>query len=174
MRRYFMLVAVGTAAVLSVVGCGSDSDGGTANNGGGAGASSLTQCLGNNAEFTPDEFVAGTEDGKGCSDLTDMQTVCANDMPLIVGTCGKNCLNMADEAMCVAACVQQKVTHDSYGPLSNGCLTCYGEDVVCARDNCLVACGLNPTSAGCATCRLEKGCADAFYECSGLPRPTGS
>src|SRR6188768_3126855 len=117
MRRYFMLVAA-TTTVLSLVGCGDDSDGGSPNSGGSGGGSSVTQCLGNNAEFSQDEFIALTEDGKGCSELSDMQTVCGNDMPKVAGTCGKGCLNMGDEAKCVAECIQGEVTHGSYGPLS--------------------------------------------------------
>ncbi|HYQ45193.1 MAG TPA: hypothetical protein VER11_24570 [Polyangiaceae bacterium] len=167
MRRYFMLVVATTAAVLSAIGCGSDSDGG------GDGGNTLTQCLGNNAEFTPEEFLAQTADGKGCSSASDVNTVCSNDMPLVAGTCGKGCLGMSDEATCVAGCIQDAVTHGNSKPLSNSCLTCYGADVDCARTQCLVPCGLGPTSAECATCRVEKGCAAAFYDCSGLPQPTG-
>ena len=174
MRLYFMLVVATTTAILSTIGCGSDSDGGSSNTAGSGGGSSVTQCLGNNAEFTADEFMALTEDGKGCSSASDVNTVCSNDMPLVVGTCGKGCLGMSDEATCVGACIQDAVTHGSSQPLSNSCLTCYGADVECARTECLAPCGLGPTSEACATCRIEKGCAESFYSCSGLPEPTGT
>lgn len=170
MRRYFVLVAA-TAAAFSVIGCGDDSDGGSSNNGGGGGGSSVTQCVGNYDEFTATEFYAETTPDKGCSSQSDMASVCANNMPLIVGTCGKGCLNMGDEAQCVAECVQAELTDKKSAPLTEACLTCYGTDVACAKDNCLVACGLNPTSEACATCRAEKGCAEEFYACSGLPDP---
>ena len=171
MRRYFVLVAVATTAVLSVVGCGSDSDGGSSNTGGSGGGSSLEQCVGSYDEFTPTEFYAQTTPDKGCSSQSDMTSACANNMPLIVGTCGKGCLNMADEQQCIADCIQSALTDAHSAELSDACLTCYGADVACAKENCLAACGLNPTSQTCATCRAEKGCADAFYECSGLPDP---
>lgn len=167
MRRFFMLTIAATTAVLSAIGCGSDSDGGN-------GGNTATQCLGNNAEFTPAEFLALTEPGKGCSSESDVNTVCSNDMPLVAGTCGKGCLSMSDQATCVAGCIQDAVTHGNSQPLSAACLTCYGTDVDCARTNCLSQCGLGPTSEACANCRVEKGCAEAFYNCSGLPEPTGA
>ena len=164
MRRYFMLVAAAITAVLSVVGCGSDSDGGS-------GAPS--KCLGNNAEFTPAEFKALTTPGKGCSSDSDVNTVCLNDMPKVAGGCGLDCLNMDNQETCIAMCIQGEVTHGNAKALSEQCLTCYGADIACARDNCLLQCAV-PTSDSCATCRVEKGCADAFYGCSGLPEPTGT
>jgi len=162
MRRYFMLVAAGTAAVLSVVGCGSDSDGGTP---------TPTKCLGNNAEFTPAEFKAQTQPGMGCSSDSDVNTVCLNDMPKVAGACGLDCLSVDNQEECIATCIQGEVTHGNAKALSETCLTCYGEDIACARDNCLIACA-TPTSTNCATCRAEKGCAAAFYGCSGLPEPS--
>jgi hypothetical protein len=45
--------------------------------------------------------------------------------------------------------------------------------VACARHNCFLECGTMPTSAGCAQCRVDMGCAAPFYACSGLPVPTG-
>jgi len=168
MRRYFVLIAAMTAA-LSTVGCGSDSDSGSSDNGGGG---SLAQCAGNNSEFTPAEFYAQTAPGKSCSSTSDMASVCANDMPKIVGTCGKGCLNMSNQDQCVAECIQSTLADAKSAPLTDDCLACYGADVVCARDNCLAQCGLNPTGDSCATCRTEKGCAEAFYSCSGFPEPS--
>jgi len=175
MRRLFMLVVAVTVPALSLLGCGSDSDASSNNGGssGAAGGSSVTQCVGNNAEFTHAEFVAQTQDGKACSEASDVTTVCANNMPVVGGTCGKGCLGMDNEGTCVAECIQDALTMAHSEPLSVGCLTCYVEDVGCARDNCLAPCGLNPSSEACFTCRTDKGCVDAFYECSGLPEPGG-
>jgi len=171
-----MLVVAATTAALSSLGCSSDSDDGSANNGGSSGAAP-TQCVGNNAEFTHAEFLAQTEEGYGCSAESDSSTVCANDMPLIGGTCGKGCLGMgtdAEQADCVATCITDKLDSTNSGSLSSECMACYTADIECARKNCLTSCGLGPTSEACADCRIEKGCADAFYECSGLPQPGGA
>jgi len=165
MRHFLALVVSATTAVFSLVGCGSDSDGGPAN--------MSTQCVGNNAEFTKDELVALTESDKACSSMSDMSTVCANDMPKIGGQCGKSCLGMSDEATCVGGCIQSALAPNT-GPLSVACLTCYGQDIACAKMNCLATCGLGPTSQECLTCRTDNGCVAAFYECSGLPEPTGT
>lgn len=173
MRHFFALVvsaATAACSLLALVGCDSDSDGGGAN--GGSAGSSTSQCVANNAEFTPTEFLAQTEEGKACSDASDASSVCAHDMPLIGGNCGKGCLGMgtdAEQADCVAACIQDELKADS---LSDACLACYTADIECARKKCLVPCGLHPTGDDCAACRTENGCADAFYACSGLPEPS--
>ena len=173
MRRFFMLVLAASTAALSLVGCASDSDSGSENSGG-SGGSPLSQCVGNNADFTPAEFYAQTEEGYACSSQSDMSTVCATNMPLVGGTCGKACLNMgtdAEQADCVAECIQDALHDANSAALSDDCMACYTADIECARKNCLTTCGLGPTSEECATCRSEKGCAAAFYECSGLPEP---
>jgi hypothetical protein len=182
-----MLVFAAATAALSSLGCGSDSDGGSnngggsngggASNNGGSGGSAITQCVANNAEFTRAEFVAQTEQGYACSAESDASTVCASNMPLIGGTCGKGCLGMgtdAEQADCVAACINDALITAKSEPLSDECMACYTADVECARKNCLTQCGLAPTSETCATCRTEKGCAAAFYECSGFPEPAGA
>ena len=155
-------------AGLSLIGCGSDSDG-NPNTGGSGGA--VSQCVGNNAEFTSAEFAAQTTPDKACSSASDVSTVCANNMPVIGGQCGKGCLGMSDEAACVASCIQHGLSSKSE-PLSEDCLTCYLVDINCAKTNCLAQCGPNPTSDACRVCRSDSGCVDDFYACSGLPEPS--
>jgi hypothetical protein len=169
MRHFFTFVGSLTMAALALLGCGSDDDSGPSNNGG-SGGSGPTQCVGNNAEFTEAEFLAQTVPDKGCSN--DAATVCENDMPVIVGTCGKGCLTMSGEAQCVAGCIDDNLSPNS-DSLTVGCLACYGADIECAKANCLGTCGTMPASVACATCRKDNGCADAFYACSGLPEPSG-
>lgn len=203
MRRFFTLVVAATTAVLSLTSCGSDSDdsankggsGGSSNgvsgghsgghsgddsgsdSGGAAGDGSTSQCVANNAEFTLSEFLAQTQADKACSSESDATSVCQNDMPVIGGTCGKGCLGMGDDAEqaeCVAGCIQDALAKSQSEALSEDCLACYTADVECARKNCLTTCGLAPTSAACATCRVDNGCVAAFYACSGLPEPGGT
>ena len=170
MRYFLTLVGSTTMAALSLLGCGSDSDGGNPNSGGSSGGSSVAQCVGNNAEFNAAEFAAETTPDKACSSASDVSTVCANNMPVIGGQCGKGCLKMADEAECVAACIQDGLSSNSE-PLSDGCLTCYVADIDCAKTNCFSKCGLDPTGDACRVCRIDNGCVEEFYACSGLPEP---
>ena len=168
MRHFFTFVGSATMAALSLLGCSSDEDSSGSN--GGSGGSAPSHCVGNNAEFTSAEFLAQTVPDKACSSTSDVSTVCANNMPVIVGTCGASCLQMSDEAACVAGCVQDGLSPKSE-PLSEECLACYGADIQCAKSHCLGSCGPAPTSEDCAKCRRDSGCAAAFYDCSGLPEP---
>ncbi len=84
---------------------------------------------------------------------------------------------MGDEshpAECVAGCIQDALAESKSEALSEDCMACYTADVECARKKCLTPCGLGPTSAAFATCRVDHGCAAASYECSGLPEPGGT
>ena len=169
MRRIFTLVLAATTVALSVVACGSDSE---PSSSGGAGAPAAGECVGVYADYTTETFVTKHDATKGCSD-DDATVNCANDLVTITGTCGKGCLGMGDDAaqaVCVGKCINKKLP----SPLSDACTGCYEVDVECARKNCLFDCGLDPTSEKCAVCRAAKGCAKTFYECSGLPAPTGS
>lgn len=172
MRRFFMFAVAATCAALSSMGCDSDDDSGSHNNGGSGGAP-LAHCVGINAEFTPSEFEMKSQDDKAC--YGDVSTICANDLPKIGASCGAGCLGMGDDAQqaaCIATCVNSALTDAKAKPLSEDCMGCYINDIACARDKCLMPCALNPGGEECALCRIEKGCVAAFYECSGLPVPS--
>jgi len=179
MRRFFMLAVAATGAALSMLGCDSDDDSSSNTGGsggaGGAGGAPLAHCVGINAEFTPAEFYAQAQEDKGCSAASDLSTICANNLPVIGATCGGGCLGMgndAQQAECIATCINDALTHAKATPLSEECMTCYIGDIACARDKCLMPCALNPGGEDCATCRVEMGCVEGFYECSGLPVPS--
>jgi len=180
MRHLFTCVAAATTVALSLLGCGSDSDSGSSNHGGaggGAGASAIAQCVGNNEEFTPAEFLAQTAPGKACSGSSDVSSVCANNLPVIGGTCGKSCLSAGDDsqqALCVAGCIQAALDDSKSARLSDECVTCYVTDIGCAKSKCLGQCAVDPASPACFTCRTDAGCVAAFYDCSGLPEPGAS
>jgi hypothetical protein len=174
MRYLMTLVVSATTAALSLVGCGSDSDTGSANNAG-SGGSPISECVGAYADYTPADFLAQTEADKACSGSTDATSVCANNLPLIGGQCGKGCLGMgsdAEQAECVAECIQAELTKSHSPPLTEECMACYTTDIACARKNCVAQCGLDPKGEECFTCRLDNGCVEGFYTCSGLPEPT--
>ncbi|HET7545137.1 MAG TPA: hypothetical protein VFK05_34970 [Polyangiaceae bacterium] len=179
MRRFFMLAIAATGAALSMLGCNSDDDSSPSTGGkggsGGSGGAPLAHCVGINAEFTPAEFYAQAQPDKGCSASADLATVCANDLPVIGAMCGGGCLGMgndAQQAECIAVCINDALTHAKAQPLSEDCMNCYIADIACARDKCLTPCAVNPAGAECAACRVEKGCVEAFYDCSGLPVPS--
>jgi hypothetical protein len=169
MRRISMFLVSAIAGALAVAGCGADDDSGSPNTAGAAGTSA-TQCVGTYSDLTQIDFDRQTTSGKGCS--LDGAAVCSNDVTTLVGTCGKQCYfgsptDDASQAECVTPCIAQAVA------LSDSCVDCYVADVACARDLCFAECGLTPTSAACGQCRADKGCAAAFYGCSGLPLPAG-
>jgi hypothetical protein len=165
MQRLITLVWVVVAATSLVVGCGSNSDSGS------AGASSDPQCVGDYADLKVSTFSAGVATSGACVNAADLGSVCSNDVTGKAEGCGLDCLTMAaaDMDACVASCLNTQVKP----ALSSGCVTCYATDVGCARDNCKFMC-LSPTSAACTTCREQFGCIDAFYSCSGLPVPGSS
>jgi hypothetical protein len=178
MHRFITLACAVAAATVVVVGCGSsgdDSSPGGGGSGGSGGSASDAQCAGAYSDRKASAFVAATTADKGCT--ADAATACSNDMTTVTGTCGKTCLVMAasdddSQATCVAECINENLSTGST-PISDSCLACYTTDVACARHNCFAQCGIAPTSAGCAQCRVDMGCAAPFYACSGLPIPTG-
>lgn len=179
MRRSFMLAVVAAGAALSMLGCDSDDDSSSNNGGsggkGGSGGASLSHCVGINAEFTPTEFYTQAQDDKGCSAPSDLATICANDLPRIGAMCGGGCLGMgndAQQAECIATCINDALSHAHAAELSEECMNCYIGDIACAREKCLTPCAVNPGGVECAMCRVEQGCVEAFYECSGLPVPS--
>ncbi len=162
MRRFLMLLVAVAAATLSVGGCSSDSS----SSSGGSAGSANGQCKGDYAALTQSELDAKVATKGGC--IADVVAICGNDVTTTTEECGADCyMNMAaDDATqdkCVSSCVAGSI------PLSDSCLVCYVADVGCARDNCKLICGLQPTSASCLSCRVSNGCTAAFFSCSGLP-----
>jgi hypothetical protein len=174
MRRLITLVCAVTAATLLVVACSSSSDTtstSTGGSGGSGGGTSDVTCVGDYTDLTQSTFTAKVSSAGMCANASDETAVCTNDVTTIAEQCGGSCYQAggtdAVQDACTSTCLSSKVTP----ALSSDCQTCYVSDVACARKNCLVSCGLAPTSADCATCRQVNGCVDAFYGCSGVPVP---
>lgn len=180
MHRFITFACAVTAATLLVVGCGSDSDdsssggggsGGSGASAGSGGGSSSAQCVGVYADLTQTSFTSKlATDGK-CIAASDATAVCTKDVTKTTAQCGASCYATAEKTdaaqdACTSSCISGSIT------LSADCLGCYLTDVACSRKHCLLMCGTAPTSAACATCRQENGCADTFYSCSGLPLPS--
>jgi hypothetical protein len=180
MRRLITLVCAVTAATWLVVGCSSSSDtsstssGGSTSTGGSGGGASDVKCVGSYTDLTQSAFTAKVSSTGMCANSSDETAVCTNDVTTIAEQCGGSCFQAggtdAVQDGCTSTCLSSMVTP----ALSSACQTCYVSDVACARKNCLLSCGLAPTSAGCATCRQMNGCVDAFYSCSGVPVPGSS
>jgi hypothetical protein len=179
MHRFITFACAVTAATLLVVGCGSDSDdsssggGGSGGSGGSGGGSSNAQCVGVYADLTQAMFTSKLATAGKCIGDSDATAVCTKDVTKTTAQCGASCYATAEKTdaaqdACTSSCISDMIT------LTSDCLGCYLTDVACSRKHCLLMCGTAPTSAGCATCRQENGCADTFYSCSGLPLPSGS
>jgi hypothetical protein len=87
--------------------------------------------------------------------------------------CGTSCLSQSTDPATLPTCVTECLKKNTTPSLSDGCTGCYVADVGCSVANCLATCAAGSTP-DCAACRVEKGCAAAFYTCSGLPLPTAS
>lgn len=165
MRRFFTLLVAVAAATLSVGGC-SSSDSAGGGGGGGSAGSANGQCKGDYAALTQSELDAKTASKGKC--VADVPAICGNDVTTTAEDCGADCYkNKAPDDATQNACVSSCIT--GIVALSDGCVGCYITDVGCARDHCLLTCGLAPTGAACLSCRIANGCAPAFFSCSGLP-----
>ena len=178
MRGFFTLASAAIAVALWMVGCNSDNDSVATSRGGSAGSAgggSDAKCGGVYADLSLSVFESKLSSSGSCIGPSDAPTICAIDVTKIAEECGGSCFKTAasDSAAqdtCNTNCLNSMITPTPSGD----CLACYVADITCARTNCLLSCGLMPTSQACADCRDLHGCVSAFYNCSGLPLPTGS
>ncbi len=194
MHRFFSLACAVAAATSLVVACGSSDDSGPGSTAGsgnaagsgnsaGAGGSSAGGSTGSQtcaapayADVPASEFASKAVAGKACSSDSDLTDLCNEDLAGLGASCGKTCLlqggDDATQATCVAACIDQGLSAGATPP-SDACMSCYTADVQCARKECLAQCLASPTSDTCTQCRIDMGCLQVFYDCSGAPLPTG-
>lgn len=144
--------------------------GGGAGVGGVGGGSSDPACKYPYTDLTKSKLKAKTTSG-ACEADTD--ALCGANMVAVTGQCGVGCNAQSTDAATVAKCTKDCIQADEgvKPTLSDDCTNCYVADVGCSIQNCLTDCAAAPTGPACNACRLEKGCAAAFYECSGLPIP---
>jgi hypothetical protein len=173
MKRFIAALALVTAASVGIAGCGGDDDdepSGTAGKGSTGGEPGSNGGTPGNDGGTPAN-TGGTPSGNVSCDETQ-DGVCQNamDCPFVIdgtaritaGTCGKGCLASSDEN-CARDCLLEELA------MSSECAQCYVDTVACTVMNCLAECVNNPEADECKVCQVEKGCRDAFNECSGLP-----
>ncbi|HEX2876193.1 MAG TPA: hypothetical protein VHP33_33305 [Polyangiaceae bacterium] len=180
MKRFISALALVSAAALGVAGCGGDDDDDTngaagkgntggepGSNGGEPGSDGGTPASTGGA---PANTGGAPTDNVSCDETQD--GVCQNpmDCPFVVdgtaritaGTCGKGCLASSDEN-CAVDCILEELA------MSSECAKCYADTVACTVMKCLAECVSDPEAEACKLCQVEKGCRDAFNECSGLP-----
>ncbi len=72
-------------------------------------------------------------------------------------------------AGCVEICLEVTVGSITDGDeLSEECVTCYGDSVVCSAANCTAECAADPAADQCVQCRADNNCTGGFNVCSGL------
>ncbi|HEY8943182.1 MAG TPA: hypothetical protein VIM73_02920, partial [Polyangiaceae bacterium] len=134
------------------------------------GAGNGEQCRGIYTGWTASDLEAATTTG-ACQN--DASAVCARDLNTEAAACGQDCFaEHGDDAASLAACALQCLKEGDEADPADACLGCYLASVECVRVECLEDCLGNAASEACITCRAEKGCTQAFYECSGLPAPS--
>jgi hypothetical protein len=103
--------------------------------------------------------------------VSDTATVCNNNMVMIASECGVSCNAKGGDIATIGACTQECIQTNATPKPSDGCTSCYVQDVGCSIQKCLNEC-ISGANAACNACRAEQGCTAAFYACSGLPAPT--
>lgn len=86
----------------------------------------------------------------------------------VVEACGRECIGSPD---CVPDCIR-KATN---GAVSDGCITCYAENIRCSTNNCIAACIANSESPRCIACQCgdnnaQQNCNAEFGTCTGEPQ----
>lgn len=160
MRSLIAILVAVAAGSLSVGACSSDE---SSNPTGG-------MCQGSYAALTQAELDAQLDPAGKCANDKDSAIECTNDVTTLAEQCGADCFKNQDpDDATQDACVKDCLGTSTTSPLSAACTDCYIADVGCARDHCLLKCGVAPTSEGCYQCRIDNGCVAAFFPCSGLP-----
>lgn len=164
MRSFIAVLVAVAAGSLSVGACSSGDDSG------GAAGAGTGMCHGDYAALTETQFNSQLDPAGQCAGKSDSAIECSNDVTTLAEQCGADCYkNEAPDDKTQDACVKDCLSTSTTSPLSDACTACYITDVGCARDHCLVLCGVAPTSEGCYQCRVSNGCVAAFFPCSGLP-----
>lgn len=121
-------------------------------------------CGGAHCLQTFEELKASAAPDSVCGSDVDLQTLCSLRGPDTVGACA---LSQAGDSAKVRSCAANALM----GEVSSGCLDCYVKSVDCALQHCLLECLAGSATQKCDTCRVNQGCADAFFACARLAVP---
>lgn len=157
---------------------GGNGNGNGAEDGGNGGeADAAVECKGGYAGFTEMQINENLKTPAGaCGNAVDVAGVCAKDPSTQAREVGLACFlafgaNKPDE---IRSCTLDG-TDSSDGlkkllaPMSEDCLSCYVDSVLCAVQNCSSPCAADAAGEECNDCRIEFKCTETFYTCSGLP-----
>jgi hypothetical protein len=132
-------------------------------------ARSYGGCYGPYCDRNERSLASATEPAGACSGEGDLALSCDGEISRVVLDCAQRQVLSLGMGRSVLACAQRV---EELSDVSDGCLDCYVDEVVCSLRNCLVAC-LESDSNDCGMCRATN-CGGAFAACSGLPLPRGA
>jgi hypothetical protein len=164
--RLAVLFITSTVALLAATACASNDKKNTSTDAG-------NMCKGVYSDKTLEQLTTGAKSG-ACTSATDLAAVCANDINGTASNCGLSCNSQPGDAGTKVACTVDCVKGHLNPPPSDSCIGCYADSVACTFQFCLEPCLAGASDPACIACRVQHGCAGAFYNsCSGLPLPTG-
>jgi hypothetical protein len=110
------------------------------------------------AEFSSLASAAGACSGD------DLALACDGEFSRVVSQCAQDDVLSLGFGRTVALCAGRA---PSLAKASEGCVSCYVDELLCALENCLTPC-LSGSASDCTSCRLDS-CSRDFRTCSGLP-----
>jgi hypothetical protein len=110
------------------------------------------------AEFSSLASAAGACSGG------DLALACDGEFSRVVSQCAQDDVLALGFGRTVALCAGRA---PSLAKASEGCVSCYVDELLCALENCLTPC-LSGSAGECTSCRLDR-CGLEFRTCSGLP-----
>jgi len=150
------------------------------------------KCKASYESFTDKQIAANVKDPMGaCASPADIDGICArvadNDPVNLAKIDGQTCFfafngntSLSDEEKQtkIAACTLDGLKAKdaevvglkaALPKMSEKCLTCYVNTILCAVQNCAGECGSDPSGQPCSDCRTAFKCTTDFYKCNGLP-----
>ena len=163
MTRKLILI-VGLSLSVGAFGCSSSDDNPGGNGGGGEGGDAGAGGMGGDAGTGGDAGAGGTGGATGaCINDSDLDVVC---MPTFTDDVLTPCATAASgDGAATSMCLQGE-------GVSADCADCYGTDVQCVRDNCVIGGGgvcFPPVmdQEACDQCAADAGCPAGFDACAG-------
>lgn len=193
----FKNLALALALTLPFGGCGDDSNNTPGSDAADAGdpddnGAEGRKCKASYEPYTEEQITANVKDPMGaCAGPADIAGICAKsaekDPVELAKTDGQVCffafngdmtLSEDEKKTKIAACTLDGLKSDeaevvglkaALPTMSEKCLTCYVNTILCAVQNCAGECGSDPGGQPCSDCRTAFKCTIDFYKCNGLP-----
>jgi hypothetical protein len=109
---------------------------------------------------------AETMPGGTCQGDEELELICEGAIVEKIAQCARdNALTGTKFEENVVSCIRKEKTYDV---VTDACLACYTASAKCALDECINEC-VAGDSQGCDDCRMEHGCTQGWYTCSGVP-----